>query len=173
MVETDEIQIFCKLSDAIATKGLSIIRDIEKSIVLSNIDDLWTKHLREMDELKQSVQNVVWEQKDPIVIYKKEAFDLFQRMIESSNYTIAQTLVKFDLKNENQNFRATSNVQHSNLVKDIQTNSGAFESDDYGANERDLLNPAQKKEPIKVDPKIGRNEPCPCGSGKKYKNCHG
>ncbi len=172
-VEGEEINIYCKLQDALDTKGLSIVRDIEKSIVLTNIDDLWTKHLREMDELKQSVQNVVWEQKDPIVIYKKEAYDLFQKMILNSNYTIAQMLVKFDLKQENQqNFKATSNVKHSNLVKDIQTNSGEFESDDYGANQNDLMNPP-KREPIRVENKVGRNDQCPCGSGKKFKNCHG
>jgi preprotein translocase subunit SecA len=171
-VNGQEINIFCKLSEAIATKGLSITKDVEKSIVLSNIDDLWTKHLREMDELKQSVQNAVWEQKDPIVIYKKEAFDLFQKMILNSNFMLAQLLVKYKLKEEQKEFKATTQVQHSNKVRDIQSNSGAFESEDYGANENDLMNPP-KREPIRVENKIGRNDPCPCGSGKKYKSCHG
>jgi preprotein translocase subunit SecA len=171
-VNGQEINIYCKLSDAIASKGLSIPKDVEKSIVLSNIDDLWTKHLREMDELKQSVQNAVWEQKDPIVIYKKEAFDLFQKMILNSNFMLAQLLVKYKLKEEQREFKATTQVQHSNKVRDIQSNSGAFENDDYGANENDQMNPP-KREPIRVENKVGRNDPCPCGSGKKYKNCHG
>jgi preprotein translocase subunit SecA len=171
-VNGQEITIYCKLKDAIESKGQSIPRDVEKSIVLSNIDDLWTKHLREMDELKQSVQNAVWEQKDPIVIYKKEAFDLFQKMIMNSNFMLAQLLVKYKLKEEQKEFKATTQVQHSNKVKDIQSNSGAFESEDYGANENDLMNPP-KREPIRVENRIGRNDPCPCGSGKKYKNCHG
>ncbi|MFN5848411.1 MAG: preprotein translocase subunit SecA, partial [Chitinophagales bacterium] len=126
-VNGQEINIFCKLSEALATKGLSIPRDVEKSIVLSNIDDLWTKHLREMDELKQSVQNAVWEQKDPIVIYKKEAFDLFQKMIMNSNFMLAQLLVKYKLKEEQKEFKATTQVQHSSKVRDIQSNSAAFE----------------------------------------------
>jgi preprotein translocase subunit SecA len=125
-----------------------------------------------MDELKQSVQNAVWEQKDPIVIYKKEAFDLFQKMIMNSNFMLAQLLVKYKLKEEQKEFKATTQLQHSNKVKDIQSNSGAFESEDYGANENDLMNPP-KREPIRVENRIGRNDPCPCGSGKKYKNCHG
>lgn len=171
-VEGEEINIFCKLKEALDTKGQSIAKDVEKSIVLSNIDELWTKHLREMDELKQSVQNVVWEQKDPIVIYKREAYDLFQKMILNSNYIIAQMLVKFDLKQDKQEYKATSNLQHSSHVRDMQTNSGNFEQD-YGANEGDLMNPPQKKEPIRVENRVGRNDPCPCGSGKKYKSCHG
>lgn len=171
-VNGQEINIFCKLSEALSSKGQSIPKDVEKSIVLSNIDDLWTKHLREMDELKQSVQNAVWEQKDPIVIYKKEAFDLFQKMIMNSNFMLAQLLVKYKLKEEQKEFKATSQVQHSNKVRDIQSNSGAFENDDYGANENDLMNPP-KREPIRVENRVGRNDPCPCGSGKKYKNCHG
>lgn len=171
-VNGQEINIFSKLSESIASKGQSIPRDVEKSIVLSNIDDLWTKHLREMDELKQSVQNAVWEQKDPIVIYKKEAFDLFQKMILNSNFMLAQLLVKYKLKEEQKEFKATTQVQHSNKVRDIQSNSGAFENDDYGANENDLMNPP-KREPIRVENRVGRNDPCPCGSGKKYKNCHG
>ena len=170
-VNGQEINIFCKLSEALASKGQSIPRDVEKSIVLSNIDDLWTKHLREMDELKQSVQNAVWEQKDPIVIYKKEAFDLFQKMIMNSNFMLAQLLVKYKLKEEQKEFKATTQVQHSNKVRDIQSNSGAFENDDYGANENDQMPP--KREPIRVENRVGRNDPCPCGSGKKYKNCHG
>jgi preprotein translocase subunit SecA len=171
-VNGQEINIFCKLSEALATKGLSIPRDVEKSIVLSNIDDLWTKHLREMDELKQSVQNAVWEQKDPIVIYKKEAFDLFQKMIMNSNFMLAQLLVKYKLKEEQKEFKATTQVQHSSKVRDIQSNSAAFENEDYGANENDRMDPP-KREPIRVENRVGRNDPCPCGSGKKYKNCHG
>ena len=171
-VNGQEINIFCKLSEALASKGQSIPRDVEKSIVLSNIDDLWTKHLREMDELKQSVQNAVWEQKDPIVIYKKEAFDLFQKMIMNSNFMLAQLLVKYKLKEEQKEFKATTQVQHSNKVRDIQSNSSSFENENYGANEEDLMNPP-KREPIRVENRVGRNDPCPCGSGKKYKNCHG
>lgn len=167
-----EVNVFCKLSDAIESNGQTIIRDIEKSIVLENIDDLWTKHLREMDELKQSVQNAQWEQKDPIVIYKKEAFDLFEKMIMNSNFMIAQMIAKYNLKQE-ESFKGTSQVQHSNMVKDMKTNSSEFENDDYATHDPEVFNPPVKREPIKVENKIGRNEPCPCGSGKKFKNCHG
>jgi preprotein translocase subunit SecA len=168
-----EVNVFCKLKDALDSEGASIIKDMEKSMVLETIDELWTKHLREMDELKQSVQNAVWEQKDPIVIYKKEAFELFAKMIENSNFMLAQMLVKYNLKDENQSgFKATTQELHTNF-NNVQTNERDFEnSEDYGANENDLM-PQPKKEPIRVENRIGRNDPCHCGSGKKFKNCHG
>jgi preprotein translocase subunit SecA len=90
----------------------------------------------------------------------------------NSNFMLAQLLVKYKLKEEQKEFKATTQVKHSNKVKDIQSNRGAFESEDYGANENDLMNPP-KREPIRVENRVGRNDPCPCGSGKKYKNCHG
>jgi preprotein translocase subunit SecA len=168
-----EVNVFCKLKDALDSDGASIIKDMEKSMVLETIDELWTKHLREMDELKQSVQNAVWEQKDPIVIYKKEAFELFAKMIENSNFMLAQMLVKYNLKDESQSgFKATTQELHTNF-NNIQTNERDFENaENYGANENDLI-PQPKKEPIRVENRIGRNDPCHCGSEKKFKNCHG
>jgi preprotein translocase subunit SecA len=146
---------------------------MEKSMVLETIDELWTKHLREMDELKQSVQNAVWEQKDPIVIYKKEAFELFAKMIENSNFMLAQMLVKYNLKDESQSgFKATTQELHTNF-NNVQTNERDFDSsEEYGANENDRIS-QPKKEPIRIENRIGRNDPCHCGSGKKFKNCHG
>ena len=165
--------VFCKLEDALKTEGQSIIKDIEKSIVLENIDNLWTKHLREMDELKQSVQNAVWEQKDPIVIYKKEAFELFSKMIQNGNFIMGQILVKYQLLDQNKNtIKATSAPLQTNF-NNFSTNEKQFESsEEYGADESDSM-PQPKKEPIRVGLKIGRNDPCHCGSGKKFKNCHG
>lgn len=165
--------VFCKLEDALKTEGQSIIKDIEKSIVLENIDNLWTKHLREMDELKQSVQNAVWEQKDPIVIYKKEAFELFSKMIQNGNFIMGQILVKYQLLDQNKNaIKATSAPLQTNF-NNFSTNEKQFESsEEYGADESDKMS-QPKKEPIRVGLKIGRNDPCHCGSGKKFKNCHG
>ena len=165
--------VFCKLEDALKTEGQSIIKDIEKSIVLENIDNLWTKHLREMDELKQSVQNAVWEQKDPIVIYKKEAFELFSKMIQNGNFIMGQILVKYQLLDQNKNaIKATSAPLQTNF-NNFSTNEKQFDSsEEYGADESDKMS-QPKKEPIRVGLKIGRNDPCHCGSGKKFKNCHG
>ncbi len=89
----------------------------------------------------------------------------------NSNFMLAQLLVKYKLKEEQKEFKATTQVQHSSKVRDIQSNSAAFENEDYGANENDRMNPP-KREPIRVENRVGRNDPCPCGSGKKYKNCH-
>lgn len=168
--QNHQIDVYCRLKDAVETAGSSIIRDIEKSIVISIFDNLWKTHLREMDELKQSVQNAALEQKDPLVIYKKESYELFKRMIQTSNYTLSMHLSQYQITiQNNENLKATQ-VQQVTKLDNLQTNTQDFENDEYGvAEEAERV----KKQPIRVDDKTGRNEPCPCGSGKKFKNCHG
>lgn len=164
---TKIMQSVVNLKKAYETKGLEISRSLNKSITLMLIDDYWKEHLREMDELKQSVQNATYEQKDPLLIYKFESFKLFQAMLERINKDVLNFLLKSHiplrdvqedpskLKHEQRRKTDLSNMQTSRT--DLVTSSGEPKS----------------QAPVHVEKKVGRNEPCPCGSGKKYKNCHG
>ena len=139
---------------------------VEKSITLQIIDNAWKEHLRELDDLKQSVQNASYEQKDPLLIYKFESFSLFEKMLTSINRDITSFLCRASLPiAEQQQVRDTDlpktdnrNVKTSRQEAAPRTNSGEA---------------PQKPQPVRVEKKVGRNDPCPCGSGKKYKNCHG
>ncbi|MBP7477309.1 MAG: preprotein translocase subunit SecA [Chitinophagales bacterium] len=171
------MQVLCKLDDAIATEGKSIVRDIEKSISLALIDEVWKKHLRDMDELKQNVQNASYEQKDPLLQYKIHAFDIFQDMMKGVNREVSIFLFRGMMpETQAENMKGTGQHQKSKLGRNVQTNHAAFENDDYAVSEADIVHETREKskpEPIRVGPKIDRNDLCPCGSGKKYKKCHG
>ncbi|MEE2953657.1 MAG: preprotein translocase subunit SecA [Bacteroidota bacterium] len=163
------LQIVTNLQEAFDSEGENISESIEKSVTLAIIDDIWKEHLREMDELKQSVQNAVYEQKDPLLIYKFESFNLFKNMIQKANRDIVSFLLK-----------AHPPVNSSVKEETIQQNKNLETSrpeislpQQQQANNQEQRAPVQKIQPIRVDQKIGRNEPCPCGSGKKYKKCHG
>lgn len=138
---------------------------IEKGITLSIIDNSWKEHLREMDDLKQSVQNATYEQKDPLLIYKFESFNLFKEMVQRNNKEITTFLIKGDLP------RAQTQFREAELPKS-KTNLKESRDDLLSQSHSDTQN-KQKPQPVKVEKQIGRNEPCPCGSGKKYKHCHG
>ena len=140
---------------------------IEKSITLGLIDNAWKEHLRELDDLKESVQNATYEQKDPLVIYKLESFNLFSAMIEKINEEVISFLMRADIP-----------VQDADNVREHRARG--IDRSKIKEQRNDLLSQAhsntQQKEitqPIRVEKKVGRNDPCPCGSGKKYKNCHG
>lgn len=169
------MQVLVNLQKAIDTSGTEISSSMERSVTLGLIDDAWKEHLRSMDDLKQSVQTASYEQKDPLVIYKMEAFDLFKKMDEGVSKSIIQFLSHASLPQEQ-----ASNVKEGQQRKTDMTSMKANKDDvisagsEYGANEKDYYDPSSvKQEPIIAEPKIGRNEPCPCGSGKKYKHCHG
>jgi preprotein translocase subunit SecA len=135
-------------------------------VTLAIIDDIWKEHLREMDELKQSVQNAVYEQKDPLLIYKFESFNLFKKLIDKINKDIVSFLMKADLPHKT---TATEAKGQSNLA-DLETSR----PEEIANNQNETGNNQQKKiQPIRVEHKTERNAPCPCGSGKKYKKCHG
>ena len=170
------MNVLCKLDDAVTTNGKSIIRDIEKSITLAIIDESWKRHLRDMDDLKQSVQSAAYEQKDPLLIYKIEAYNVFKAMLDGTTREITYFLFRGNMPEaQNQNIKGTAQHQPSKLGKNVQTNKAAFENDDYSVTDADREDGSNKakKEPIRVEQKIGRNDPCPCGSGKKFKQCHG
>ncbi|MBA7531106.1 Protein translocase subunit SecA [subsurface metagenome] len=151
-----------------------LIRSYEKSLTLATIDDNWKEHLRELDDLKQSVQSATYEQKDPLLIYKFESFELFKTMIDKINKEVANVLMKGQLPVQDPSeVRRGEQPQRTDMSR-LQTRKRDFGSS-YGEGEGEgqERKQAQKVQPVRVDKKVGRNDPCPCGSGKKYKNCHG
>lgn len=168
------LQIPVNLKKSYESNGKEVVTSFEKSVSLSLIDESWKEHLREMDELKQSVQNAVYEQKDPLLIYKFESFELFKRMLSAVNREVISFLFKGGVPVQNQNQvqeARTPRTDLSNLrVSKPEYVSGSSAGGTAVAQDtREQV----KVQPIKAGPKVGRNDPCPCGSGKKYKNCHG
>jgi preprotein translocase subunit SecA len=166
------IQVSANLKKAVQTEGREIFKAFEKTVVLSLIDDAWKEHLREMDELKQSVQNAVYEQKDPLVVYKMEAFNLFKLMLASVNKDVVSFLFKGGIPQQQpQDVREARPVQRQDMSK-LKVSKPELAQSANGIPVEDTRE-IQKTQPIRVENKIGRNDPCPCGSGKKYKHCHG
>jgi preprotein translocase subunit SecA len=181
------INVLTNMQKTLESSGEELANSLEKTITLVVIDDAWKEHLRAMDDLKQSVQTAYLEQKDPLVIYKMEAFNLFRQMSEELNKDIVSFLChsSIPIQQEPGSREAAMQLKEGRQEKTDLSKLRANKEDvdragqDYGANERDKFEPggggevAVKQAPVKVGPKIGRNDPCPCGSGKKYKHCHG
>lgn len=171
------LHVLSNLNKTLESQGAELSNALERQITLAIIDDSWKEHLRAMDDLKQSVQTAYLEQKDPLVIYKITAFDLFKRMDGEVNREIVGFLSHGNLPVEQQNNQIREGRQQRTDMSRVQANKDAVEArgEDYAANENDYIDPSVgvKQAPVKVGPKIGRNDPCPCGSGKKFKNCHG
>ncbi|MGZ3814909.1 MAG: preprotein translocase subunit SecA, partial [Mucilaginibacter sp.] len=167
------IQVSVPLKKAIDNKGAEVFKSFEKNVVLYLIDDAWKEHLREMDELKQSVQNAVYEQKDPLLVYKFEAFELFRQMLASVNKELVSFLFRggIPVQQEPEEIKEAKPQPKTDLKK-LRTSKPELVSEANGM-PLDDLREVQKATPVRVEQKIGRNDPCPCGSGKKYKNCHG
>ncbi len=157
--------VVTNLEKAYRTEGEELIRAYEKSIMLAHIDDAWKEHLREMDDLKQSVQNATYEQKDPLLIYKFESFNLFKAMVDKINKNVVSTIMKGQIP-----FEAPEDVKQAEEKRTDMSKMRAGRTD---APTPQANREPRKQEPVHVGPKVGRNDPCPCGSGKKYKNCHG
>lgn len=154
------------------TKSREIIKSFEKAVLLSSIDEAWREHLREMDELHNSVQNASYENKDPLLIYKLESFNLFKNMIDTMNKRVISILMRGQIYIKNQEVREATpekktNYNHYKVRKDELIESGRIQGRTAKRDTRIL----QKIEPIRVEKTVRRNDPCPCGSGKKYKNC--
>jgi preprotein translocase subunit SecA len=169
------MQIVTNLEKAYKTHCKDLVLSIEKSVSLAFIDNAWKEHLRDMDDLKQSVQNAVYEQKDPLLVYKLEAFNLFKDFIAKVNQEIISFLMKVSIPVENpgavkeQATPVKTNLQ--NLKTSRTEHSGLYDNRIEHRIQDTREKP--KQQPVKVEEKIGRNDPCPCGSGKKYKQCHG
>ena len=157
------LNLSVNLQKAYENGGKEIGKALSKTIVLFEIDRHWKEHLREMDDLKQSVQNASYEQKDPLLIYKFESFNLFSSMLESLNIDALSFLLRAGIALREDAPRQAAEPRKPDMSRmttsrtDLVTNSGA----------------PKVKAPVRVEKTVGRNDPCPCGSGKKYKNCHG
>ena len=156
-------------------KGREVQLSIEKSITLAIIDDLWKDHLRELDDLKTSVQNASYEQKDPLLIYKFESFNLFEKMLLEINREISSFLSRASLP-----VQEDSEVREARQPRSQQKGLKASHDEAATQTQRNMDQAASqqtgerpKPQPVHVEKKVGRNDPCPCGSGKKYKNCCG
>ena len=152
------------LEKAYNTGGKEIAKALSRTIILYQIDEHWKQHLREMDDLRTSVQNAAYEQKDPLVVYKLESYNLFASMLEDLNKDVLSFLL-----------RAFVPLRDENEARPAQAPRRKTDMSQMRTQRNDLSTNGEQKSntPIKADKKIGRNEPCPCGSGKKYKNCHG
>ncbi|MBK6890139.1 MAG: preprotein translocase subunit SecA [Sphingobacteriales bacterium] len=194
------MNIVIDIQEALDTNCANLVTELEKNVVLSFIDDAWKEHLREMDDLRNEVQNAVYEQKDPLIIFKKEAFNLFRDMMTGVNSSITTFLFRAHILQQSteeaeaqQRRRAEMERQQRQreLAERQQTQTNRT-NDDNGENEgadvdnNEAANPNKRttgprllsKEDYQerlrsAQPKVGANQPCPCGSGKKYKNCHG
>jgi preprotein translocase subunit SecA len=189
--------VHVNLDKTLQSEGRELMNAVERQITLTIIDDAWKEHLRGMDDLKQSVQTAYLEQKDPLVIYKMEAFELFRRMDADVNKDIVSFLCHSGIYNasgpsanaairEERAPQPKTDMSRLRVRKDelagspnannagpggpAMTNGAPQEG---GPDYYDPSSTPVKQEPVKVGPKIGRNDPCPCGSGKKFKNCHG
>jgi len=164
------LNIAADLKEAIDSDGKTIMKDIEKAVTLALIDDSWKEHLRSMDELKETVQSASFEQKDPLVIYKMEAFDLFEQFIGKVNFEVCSYLMKGKLLIGAPEDIKEAKEQKTDLTK-VRTSKEDL------ARRRAAMSAggrAPKPETFKrTEKKVGRNDPCPCGSGKKFKKCHG
>ncbi len=168
----------CNLEEAYKSEGKSVVKEFEKVIMLHIIDDCWKENLRQLDELKHSVQNASYEQKDPLLIFKLESVKLFDNMVNDMNNRIASILQRAMIPEQvaSQEVQEAAPEQHSQRYTEQKDDADAVQSGGgmQQAAAQDTREGARRPvQPIVKDKMPGRNDPCPCGSGKKFKNCHG
>ena len=164
-------QIITNLEKAYKNQGKELVKSYQKQTVLGTIDEAWKEQLREMDDLKQSVQNATYEQKDPLLIYKFESFNLFKIMVSKVNKQIVSTLAKGHIPvSEPEQIHEGHERRGLDMSKLSTSKSDTPES---SSNRPEAPREPQHVQPIRVEKRVGRNDPCPCGSGKKFKSCHG
>lgn len=178
------LNVSADMEDAIKSDGKTIMRDVEKVATLALIDDAWKEHLRNVDDLKESVQGASFEQKDPLVIYKVEAYNLFEGLIGHINVSVTSFLLKGSLTLPDQDAAQRAQQQQAAAeafrkaqANRLRTNNQQQRTETQEAAQRAAMSashgPAQRPQPVVKEKVVGRNEPCPCGSGKKFKHCHG
>ena len=174
------MQLYVNLREAVARNARPVPETLERNITLAMIDDTWKDHLRAMDDLRQSVRMASYEQKDPLLIYKFEAFELFKKALLEINQHIISFLYRAGIPVQEAPPQAAQMPPQRTDMSQMRDNKAQIEAagEDYAADENDYYQepgapPAVRRQPVQVEPKIGRNDPCPCGSGKKYKSCHG
>jgi len=161
-------QIITNLRKSYETQGREMIRSFEKTAILATIDEAWKEHLRELDDLRQSVQAATYEQKDPLLIYKFESFELFRVMIGKVNRDVVSMLMKSSIP-----LRDPREIQHAQAPRRLDMSRMQIRKSEFGK-EQGGMQDTRERQPlqpfVKTEKKVGRNEPCPCGSGKKYKS---
>ncbi len=167
------MQVLANIKRSYETRGKEIIIAIEKGITLAIIDDEWKEHLRELDDLKQSVQNATYEQKDPLLIYKFESFDLFKKMIQKINKDIVSFLFKGNIPIQDSDHVQEARAPERTDMSKLKTGRSDVGEGSGGGRQTNREPEQRRAEPVRVEKKVGRNDPCPCGSGKKFKQCHG
>ena len=165
------LQLIVNMKKAVDTKGKEIQKALVKCVTLIKIDEHWKQHLRDMDDLKQSVQNATYEQKDPLVIYKFEGYELFKTVIENISRDVISFLVRAQLalrEESDASLRQEERGRKTDMSRmSMRRDDGSAEAAAAAGRE------GRSNQPVHVEKKVGRNDPCPCGSGKKFKNCHG
>lgn len=166
--------IVTNLEKNVNTECNELLRSYEKAVSLVTIDENWKEHLRELDDLKQSVQNATYEQKDPLLIYKFESFELFKSIIDKVNKEVIGVLMKGQIPLEDPSEVKKGEIPRRSNMSNLRASKSDFGSALDGEGQSDQPKREQRAvQPVRVEKKVGRNDPCPCGSGKKYKNCHG
>lgn len=159
-------QVITNLKKSYESGGKDLMKSYQKTIILMTIDELWKEHLREMDDLKQSVQTATYEQKDPLLIYKFESFELFKTMVGKVNRDVISTLMKGHIPlRDAEQVRQAEQRRRLDMSRYETSRKNELMGNQQGGQD--------KAQPVRVEKKVGRNEPCPCGSGKKFKQCHG
>ena len=161
------------LKEAYDSECKSVVKDFEKSILLHDIDEAWKENLRALDDLKQSVQNASYEQKDPLVIFKLESVKLFDEMVNQINNSTVSILMRGQIPLQTpEEVQQAREDERPRMPKYTESRTDLIDQNQQKAAQQDTREP-QKPQPVHVDKMPGRNDPCPCGSGKKFKNCHG
>jgi len=156
--------------------GTDLMGQIERFAMLSIIDEKWKEHLREMDDLKEGINFRAYGQKDPLIEYKMDGFKLFEDMLETISISVINFIFKFTAQTseENQAIEGPKGISDSRMRTSHASSEGmGYTPANLEPQQNEAASPSSKKQPVKVGKKVGRNDPCPCGSGKKYKQCHG
>ena len=159
-----QLTLSVNLQKAYETESREIVRALSRNIVLYYIDDYWKQHLRDMDDLRQSVQNAAYEQKDPLVVYKLESYNLFTEMLEKLNEEVLTFLLRAFIPLRNADDAREARPAAPSRNNQLRTNDPS---------QLTTNGEQRSRMPVRVDKQVGRNDPCPCGSGLKFKNCHG
>jgi preprotein translocase subunit SecA len=166
-------QVVTNLEKAYNNQGKELVKSYQKQTVLVTIDEAWKEQLREMDDLKQSVQNATYEQKDPLLIYKFESFNLFKIMVVKVNKSIVSILAKGHIPiSEAQQVHEGHERRGLDLSK-LSTSKSEMPASSSNGGRPNVPQEPKVLQPMRVEKRVGRNDPCPCGSGKKFKACHG
>jgi len=164
--------ISANLKEAYESDSKEIVKSFEKSILLHVIDECWKENLRELDDLRHSVQNASYEQKDPLLIYKLESVNLFDTMVDKLNNQTVSILMRGQIPIQDPGqVRQAAPERRQDMSQYRESKHDLGDPNQQAAAQRDTRE--TRREPVRAEKTVGRNDPCPCGSGKKYKNCHG